>query len=368
LNAIACKETRMDTSRTIAAPHAAVRPSRSRLLAALPQLSSTAVQWRNRAYACAPCLLSDERIFVWQDAGAFTPVGELVCTVGDGELAIACDSLARIEPRLEGLEHFVPTETCAALVEHALAPLLAQIERWLGTPVIGREFRRTGALATPAALGDEVAAGFVLLDRDRQPVVRGLLRAGPALWQQFDFERAAHLGMRRRHAVPLRLSVRLGGCSLSLSELRSLAVGDALRPTPRIAAGSQTLHVQLAAGARHQLAARLAGDQLTVEQTVTPLDTPAAAAAAADPSAKAIDDAWLDDMACEVAFELGTLSMTVGELARLRSGQTLRLGVRLAEQPVRVMVASRVVARGELATVGDELVVVLTDTRRLGAL
>jgi flagellar motor switch/type III secretory pathway protein FliN len=55
----------------------------------------------------------------------------------------------------------------------------------------------------------------------------------------------------------------------------------------------------------------------------------------------------------------------VSDIGRLRSGQTLRLGVRLQEQPVRVMVNGRWIARGELAAVGDELVVVVTDTSRL---
>jgi tRNA U34 5-carboxymethylaminomethyl modifying enzyme MnmG/GidA len=38
---------------------------------------------------------------------------------------------------------------------------------------------------------------------------------------------------------------------------------------------------------------------------------------------------------------------------------------RLQEQPVRILVNGRMLARGELAAVGDELVVVVTDTSRL---
>jgi flagellar motor switch/type III secretory pathway protein FliN len=41
------------------------------------------------------------------------------------------------------------------------------------------------------------------------------------------------------------------------------------------------------------------------------------------------------------------------------------MGVRLQEQPIRILVNGRLMARGELAVVGDELVVVVTDTSRL---
>jgi flagellar motor switch/type III secretory pathway protein FliN len=57
--------------------------------------------------------------------------------------------------------------------------------------------------------------------------------------------------------------------------------------------------------------------------------------------------------------------MSVAEVARLRAGQALRMGVRLQEQPIRILVNGRLMARGELAVVGDELVVVVTDTSRL---
>jgi flagellar motor switch/type III secretory pathway protein FliN len=67
----------------------------------------------------------------------------------------------------------------------------------------------------------------------------------------------------------------------------------------------------------------------------------------------------------ELSFELGTLQMTLAEMSRLRPGQALRLGVRLRDQPVRIMTSGRQIARGELATLGDEMVVVVTETGSL---
>jgi flagellar motor switch/type III secretory pathway protein FliN len=43
----------------------------------------------------------------------------------------------------------------------------------------------------------------------------------------------------------------------------------------------------------------------------------------------------------------------------------VRLGVRLVDQPVRIMVSGRMLGRGALAALGDELVVVVTETKAL---
>ena len=76
-------------------------------------------------------------------------------------------------------------------------------------------------------------------------------------------------------------------------------------------------------------------------------------------------EAWLSSLECDLTFEVGSLRMTVAEVSQLKAGHSLRLGVRLQEQPVRILASGRQIARGELAAVGDELVVVLTDTHGL---
>lgn len=340
---------------------ALARASRARMFAALPRFSGTAIALRNRAYRSAPCLLPDERILIWQDSGSLSTIGELGCRLADWPMAISADNLSGIEPRLEGFESFVPTDTCAALVEHALSPLLSLLERLAGVPVECDEFRRGGQ---GRSMGDEVSIGFVVLERNLQLLLRGWVRTTPDAWHQMDFSRALSLPTQRVRAVPFRLSVQVGRCRMPLSELRQLAAGDALRPSHRLPRGASCLAVQLVATAgSFVLQGSVDGTELVLEQSVMPpsdVDTPPAA----DDAALAQDDA-LNDIECDVSFELGSLRMTVADIARMRAGQAMRLGVRLQEQPVRVLVNGRMLARGELAAVGDELVVLITDTSRL---
>jgi type III secretion system YscQ/HrcQ family protein len=350
---------------------ASPRASRARLFAALPRMSGTAIALRNRAYQAAPTMLSDERIFIWQETAATSTIGELACRVGDWQLAISADNLARIEPRLEGFESFVPTDTCAALVEHALSPVLTLLERLLGVPVECNEFRRGAAASVPA---DEVRVGFVVLEANLQPVLRGWVRTTPDAWHQMDFSRAIRLPSQRSRVVPVRLSMGIGGCRLSLRELRALAVGDALRSTPRIDRHAGSLPITLTdvsvpGASKFSILARVADDNLSLEYAVTTTTETTADTSAPETQLDGTDNTpqndLIDDIQCDVSFELGSLRMTVADIGRLRTGQSMRLGVRLQEQPVRVMVNGRWIARGELAAVGDELVVVITDTSRL---
>lgn len=339
------------------------RASRTRLFAALPRLSGAAVAVRNRVYATAPMILSDERILIWQECPGLRTSGALALRLGGAPLTVAADNLARIEPRLEGFDTFLPLETCGVLVEHALSPIIALLERLAGQSAGFEAFHRD---AQSRAVSGESVIGFAVLESDLQPQLRGWVRAAPEVWQQMDFARAVSLPCRRVQQVPVRLSLQFGSSRLRLRELRALATGDALRTTPRIARDAESLTVLLkAAGSSFFIRARVAGDALTLEHIVnTAIDNPSQTGFEPRDEQQADDD-LIDDIECDVTFELGSLRLKVADIGRLRAGQTLRLGVRLQEQPVRVMVNGRWIARGELAAVGDELVVVVTDTSRL---
>ena len=94
---------------------------------------------------------------------------------------------------------------------------------------------------------------------------------------------------------------------------------------------------------------------------------PMLAGAAASAAPSGTSDELLNDIECELTFQLGALRMTVAEIAQLRVGQSLMPGVRLQDQPIRLLVNGRQIGRGELAAVGDELVVVVTETGGLPA-
>jgi type III secretion system YscQ/HrcQ family protein len=341
------------------------RPSRARLLAALPRLSGNTIALRNRAYQTPPCMVTGDRVLIWQDNGAVNTIGELACRIADSPLALAADSLSRVEPRLEGFESFVPTDTCTALVEHALSPVLSILERLAGVPVECDEFRRG---PPDGGSSEGVSIGFVLLESSLQQVLRGWVRTTPEAWHSMDFSRVTTLDTRRHLAVPARLSIELGRCSLSARELADLAPGDALRPINRLMRDADRLPVLLTnTSGRFTLAASVSGDELILEKPVNSDVNPSPAPTLDDPNAngESSGNDLLADIECDVSFELGSMRLTVGDISRMRAGQTMRLGVRLQEQPVRLLVNGRLIGRGELAAVGDELVVVVTDTSRL---
>jgi type III secretion system YscQ/HrcQ family protein len=352
---------------------APARASRARLFAALPRLSSSTVALRNRFYGSAPLVLPQGRTLVWQDVGALATVGELRCGVAAqaaeatgslATLAIAADHLSHLEPRLEGFEAFIPGETCTLLVENALSPVLALLERALGVPLRGGDFLRHPQMPDHTGMPHETTLGFAIYEEPAKPAMRGWVRTGTEVWQQMDFERVMTAITRRTQEIPLRFSLRVGTARLRWAELRALQVGDALRSTPAPSRHQEHLHVSLcAAGRQPLLSARISGETLTLEHFVNTL-AEHRNANDGDDNPDATGD-LADDIECDVSFELGSLTMKVSELGRLRAGQTLRLGVRLQEQPVRVLVNGRWVARGELAALGDELVVVITDTSRL---
>lgn len=399
--------THLDTTQPSPMPLAGAQPlpQFTPLRQLLPQLSDAAIVLRNRAYAAAASSLGAGRVLIWQDSGQFATVGELHCRLGGLPFVLAADNLSALEPRLKGFESFVPAEACTALVEHALAPVLQLIEQLAGCPVECEEYRRAGVTGPVHARtrdpeGDDAALriGFALLlpkeGGDGPTSVRGWIRATPAMWRSFDFSRSPAAPTKRHHTVPIGLSVQLGQCRLPLFELRDLLVGDALRITPRLARQSQGLAVRLVdASGRHSFRARFAGDQLVLETPMsTTLDTSTASLShamsahtpsglprggfsptmppptvAATPGNGAGAEDVLTQVECDLTFELGSMRLTVAEIARLRVGQSLRLGVRLQEQPVRILVSGRQIARGELAAVGDELVVVVTETQGLPA-
>jgi type III secretion system YscQ/HrcQ family protein len=344
------------------------RPSRARLLAALPRLSGTAITARNRAYQTPPCMVAGDRVLIWQDNGPINTIGELACRVADAPLALAADSLSRVEPRLEGFESFVPTDTCTALVEHALSPILSILERLTGVPVECDEFRRGPPTSGAGGSSEGISLSFVLLESSMQPVLRGWVRTTPEVWQAMDFTRVTALAMHRHLSVPARLSIEAGHCRLSARELAHLGVGDALRPINRVPRDSTGMQVLLTnVSGRFSMSAYVDGDELVLEKHVNTEVNTAPAPTLDDTSANAESGSadLLSDIECDVTFELGSMRLTVADIARMRAGQTMRLGVRLQEQPVRLLVNGRLIGRGELAAVGDELVVVVTDTSRL---
>jgi type III secretion system YscQ/HrcQ family protein len=359
----------VDSARLPAAPSLRSAPSPLRPL--LPQLCGRSITLRNRIYSAPAYRLTDGRILIWQASDHCSPAGELHCKLGGSFLSLAADNLFVLEPRLQGFESFVPSQACTTLVEHALAKVLDLIESLAGQSIACEEFHRIEPRSShdDAAEGALLRIGFVLLDQKLQPDVRGWVRAPSSLWNSLDLSRAPAVPSQRCRSVPLMLSVRLGCCHLPLSEVRELRGGDALRVTPRAACHGEVFVQLIHAGSRFGWTARMAGDQLILQtQMDSMMDTTSSTQTATETSAsrpRHRDADFLSSVECELTFELGSTRMTLAEIGKLRTGHAMHLGARLHEQPVRILASGRQIARGELAAVGDELVVVVTQTTGL---
>jgi flagellar motor switch protein FliN/FliY len=68
----------------------------------------------------------------------------------------------------------------------------------------------------------------------------------------------------------------------------------------------------------------------------------------------------LSGLALPVLVRIGTAEMTVGELLRVGPGAVITLD-RHVDEPVEVLVGDRIVARGELVSVDDEMGVRITE-------
>jgi len=68
----------------------------------------------------------------------------------------------------------------------------------------------------------------------------------------------------------------------------------------------------------------------------------------------------LSGLALPVQIRIGSASMTVGELMQLGAGAVIALDRRV-DEPVEIVIGERVVARGELVSVEDEMGVRITE-------
>jgi type III secretion system YscQ/HrcQ family protein len=340
---------------------------------------------RNRAYAAEPFQLSQGQQLVWQDSGEFFPSGQLHCCMGADTLQIAVNGLEQLEPRLHGLTAFVPSEALTMMVEHALAPVLDLLERLSSQPIRCDSYRRLDTEKRVKGSHNDpsigIRIGWMLRLQDPNNTeekiqVRGWIHAPAALWNSIDFcgnqpdsPDAPALAQTRLRAVPLWLSAQLGSGQLSFTELHALTIGDALRITPALRpAQRRCLPVQLRSWddrwcAQAFYVATELILQTPMRPTMTDIPTLALASASTTSSGPALQA--LSHIECELRFEIGSLRMSCGDVAKLRAGRTIPLHTRLQDQPITVLVHGQAIARGELVAVGDELMVVLTQTQGL---
>lgn len=326
----------------------AVRPG-------LKPLNAAAVSVQNRFYGSAEVPLAPLGALHWGPAGARFYTG-IHCTAAGGSLWWGLQPWSALDPLFDADFSHVPPPVLLLALDAAAAPLLRHFESLWGGPI---DAVACGPMPAELALpGGAVELGFSLRGDAGEILARGALFASVAALQGAALRLPQQSHAAERGAIPVWVGIELSRIRLSLAELLDLAPGDAIR-IGRVPVAPQPRRVTLAPGGRPMLIARLnEQQQLIVESTVAnPEENPVITQGSSELDA-------LDDVQCTVSFEVGRLQMSVAEVAALRAGSTVALASRLDDQPVWIVVNGQRVGRGDLAEVGDELVVVVTALRR----
>ena len=332
-------------------------------LATLPQRAPMRNAWTERLRRIDPAqALAARRMgeqaphgadwrWCWEDVGPPRVVEGLCCATPNATFWLALDDWSLLEPALATGLAGPGAVARLAVYEQAAEPLLQALPRWAGGPIL------CSALGPPPAFDGAATLGFTFTETASGRFTRGwwvgpVDALMPAPSAPLLAAEIAHLA-----SLPVTLPVELGRCALPFGELASLRCGDVLRMEMPPRAGEVVrVRLPLAPGAAAKaLVCRVNQSTLTVETVVsTTFDT---AEPPSDSSPLALSD--LAQVPCTLVFELGRVTLSLAELARVRAGHSFALSVRPSAAAVRIVANGRTMGRGELVAVGDELAVVV---------
>ena len=345
---------------------------------ALPRADAANVRALNRLYGAAP--LPDVatrglryRIH-WNHDAAFghTTRESYRFRLGAhvGHLAMDAPSLQALlgERRID----LLPRDLRYILLADALHPVVDALEKalrlhfeWQPSEVEARHTHEQQERREHAPLlhcDPERAAFFAATPSDGGAMLRGFVQFEDAatLDTLVPAGRAPHHNAHAGNAFDaLRLPVnfRLGSTPIQLREISSIRPGDIVGIEQwRSSGAAVVVTAELGGPAGRHLTAFAEGSRITVQQSrdsAMKPDTPAATADAADNANLPIDR--LDALEVTLRFEVGELSLSLGELKSIRAGHVFDLGQPLNRSPVRILAHGNVLGKGYLVAVGDRL-------------
>jgi type III secretion protein Q len=336
----------------------------------LPRLHPCAVHARNRAF--------DRRMNVprlvlrgtpvrlrWRDTVVDVPYAQHVFEVGAsaGILALSAPAMALItgEPRA----HLLPRALQQVLLADALHPVVEMLEsslqrrfQWTMGDVDGSNGSNGAAdpgddLAFTVSVVDGDASGCGYVRFDAPEALDGLLPALRALPARTTVSAADWPpGLDR---LRFTFGFTVGTTSIRLREARAIERGDIVAVDGWCPSGSGLRVTARPGGRGPTLLGMAEGSSITLTQKELPMNAdPLGHATEAD----AVDAApidRLDDMEVLLRFEVGDLTLTLGELRNLGPGHVFELPHPLNRSPVRILAHGNPLGRGHLVAVGDRL-------------
>jgi type III secretion protein Q len=256
----------------------------------------------------------------------------------------------------------LPRDLCYVLLADALHPVADALEKafhlrfeWAppessaATAPAGAELIERAACFTLAS-ADGTHGGHLLFDDDQ--AFAALLAAAP---------RPAAMGRASTSLDWLRIPLPfvVGRSHISLREIGSVRPGDIISIEHWGSVGTAlTVIAELGGSAGRCLVGLAEGSRITLQQskeTAMNRDTPEAGLTGQDDAAASLPLDRLDALEVTLRFEVGELSVSLGELKGLNPGHVFELGHALNRSPVRIIAHGNVLGKGYLVAVGDQL-------------
>ena len=336
----------------------------------LPRADAANVRALNRLHAAAPWHgvaakgMSYRLAWHHDEAFAYTTRESYSFKLGAhiGHLAMDAPSMQALlgERRID----LLPRDLRYILLADALHPVIDALEKALR---LHFEWQPSAATREsreqPLTHCDpERAAFFVATPSDGGAMLRGCVQFDDAA--TLDALVPAAAGPRHAvrtseafHALRMPVSFRLGSTPIQLREISSIRAGDIVGIEQWSSSGAAiVVTAELGGPGGLHLSAVAEGSRITVQQSrdsAMKPDTPADPASAADNVNLPIDR--LDALEVTLRFEVGELSLSLGELKSIRAGHVFDLAEPLNRSPVRILAHGNVLGKGYLVAVGDRL-------------
>jgi type III secretion protein Q len=164
-------------------------------------------------------------------------------------------------------------------------------------------------------------------------------------------------------SLRLPLSFLIGSTPIVLREIRNIRRGDIISIEQWRSSGSGIeVTADLGGGAGRSLTGIADGSLITIQQprdSAMKPETPTHPPSSAESSHLPIDR--LDALEVNLRFEVGDLSLSLGELKSIHAGHVFDLGQPLNRTTVRILAHGNVLGKGYLVAVGDRLGVRVSD-------
>jgi type III secretion protein Q len=278
---------------------------------------------------------------------------------------LACDAPLVAALVGERRADLLPRDLRYVLLADALHPVAEALEK-------ATHLRFEWAPAEPAtAPSPSVATGPALSER-----AAGFILTGPhathhghlvfdddtslaTLLAAMDVRAAAAAPANRLDWLRVPLPFVVGRSQISLREVGNVRPGDIISIEQWQGAGKALVVVAELGGPGGCRWVGLAeGTRITLQQskdTAMNRDTPADELAGHDPDASPLPLDRLDALEVTLRFEVGDLSVSLGDLKGLGAGHVFELGHALNRSPVRIVAHGNVLGKGYLVAVGDQL-------------